>query len=115
MARESEKFAAAGIPAGRHPDRESTMTASLRTYRVKILSPSGDVVEEHEVRASTPEDAARRAVNEELVRGEKGSDRLLRAKVYWSLSGTPTTMVRLYAKRSASALPGNSGRHDASD
>ena len=46
--------------------------------------------------ASSPEDAARKALGVEVVRS--GSKRDLIAKVYWQPLGQPLTMVRLYTK-----------------
>jgi hypothetical protein len=46
--------------------------------------------------ASSPEDAARKAIGEVLVRSGRRSD--LRARVYYQYPEQPLSMVRLYAK-----------------
>jgi len=46
--------------------------------------------------ASTPEDAAFRAIGEQLVRSGRQSD--LRVRVYYQHANQPLSMVRLYAK-----------------
>ena len=46
------------------------------------------------VSAANPEEAARKALGEELVRS--GAKRALRAKVYYQRPGEPRNMVRLY-------------------
>lgn len=46
--------------------------------------------------AASPEDAARKATGEMLVRSGRGSD--LRVRVYFQHPGQVMSMVRLYAK-----------------
>jgi hypothetical protein len=67
------------------------------TYRIvdcrsTIINPGEIVIS----RASSPEDAAFKALGETLVRSGRRSD--LRARVYFQRSNQPLTMVRLYAK-----------------
>jgi hypothetical protein len=57
------------------------------------------------VLASTPEHAARLVMGEDLVRGGRQSG-AVRARVYSGVTGS-LTMVRLYARSGASALPGD--------
>ena len=49
-----------------------------------------------DLRARSPEEAAREALGIELVRS--GAKRDIAAKVYWQPVGQPLTMVRLYSK-----------------
>jgi len=60
--------------------------------RSQTIDPSEIVIEQ----ASTPEDAAFRAIGEQLVRSGRQSD--LRVRVYYQHANQPLSMVRLYAK-----------------
>lgn len=71
----------------------------MKLYRVQKVTPTGDLIEEAEVRAGSAEEAAAQLVPGKLYRGEKGKHAVLRAKVYApSFSGT-TTLVRLYERQ----------------
>jgi len=52
--------------------------------------------EQHVPAARSPEEAARLALGEALVRSGRKDD--LRARVYFQPEGQPTTMVRLYRR-----------------
>jgi hypothetical protein len=65
------------------------------SYRVQIIDTDGAVVEEQQVVAKNPDEAAEAAVGEPVVRGAKGIRKVLRAKVYFVSGGQPT-MVRYY-------------------
>lgn len=66
----------------------------LNSYRVIDLIAPGQP--EFEVKANSPELAARDALGEEVVRS--GAKRDLRAKVYFQHPEQPVSMVRLYSK-----------------
>ena len=60
--------------------------------RSQIIEPEDIVIDQ----ASTPEDAAFKAIGEQLVRSGRRSD--LRVRVYFQHANQPLSMVRLYAK-----------------
>lgn len=65
-----------------------------KNFRVVDLRPQGkEVVIEG---ASSPDDAARKALGIDVVRS--GAKKDLVAKVYWQPMEQPLTMVRMYAK-----------------
>ena len=65
-----------------------------KNFRVVDLRPQGKEVTVEG--ASSPEDAARKALGIDVVRS--GAKKDLVAKVYWQPMEQPLTMVRLYAK-----------------
>lgn len=60
--------------------------------RSQTVEPKDIIIDQ----ASTPEDAAFKAIGEQLVRSGRRSD--LRVRVYFQHAGQPLSMVRLYAK-----------------
>lgn len=67
-----------------------------KSFRVMDLRQAGPEAIDAVIDGASPEDAARKVLGIEVVRG--GSRRDLVAKVYWQPVGQPLTMVRLYAK-----------------
>jgi hypothetical protein len=65
------------------------------SYRVQLIDPDGTVVEERDVLAGSPDEAALSVVGGRVVRGAKGFRKVLRAKVYFTKGGQPT-LVRYY-------------------
>jgi hypothetical protein len=65
----------------------------MKKYSVQVIS--NDTIEDRQVMAGTPEEAAQLAAGEPVTRGAKGPRRVLRAKVYW-LNGSTRTMARFY-------------------
>lgn len=65
-----------------------------KNFRVVDLRPQGKEVTVEG--ASSPEDAARKALGIDVVRS--GAKKDLVAKVYWQPMEQPLTMVRMYAK-----------------
>ena len=69
----------------------------MTSYRIVDCRKGVAGVEELVVHsAASPEDAARQAMGESLVRSGRRSD--LRARVYFQYPGQALSMVRLYAK-----------------
>lgn len=70
----------------------------MMTTEYRIIDLQAEVIdpEPKTVKAVTPEGAAKIALGVELVRS--GSQRDLRARVYYQHPGQPTNMVRLYTK-----------------
>lgn len=69
----------------------------MTSYRV--VDCRSNVVDPQEVlidSAASPEDAARKAIGELLVRSGRRTE--LRVRVYFQHPGQPISMVRLYAK-----------------
>ena len=65
----------------------------------RIIDCRSQIIEPEEIvvaQASTPEDAAFKAIGEQLVRSGRRSD--LRVRVYYQHPNQPMSMVRLYAK-----------------
>ena len=69
-----------------------TMIYRVIDLRTGVDGPHQIIVEGE----NTPERAAKKALDLDLVRS--GSKRDLTARVYWQVSGQPTNMVRLYTK-----------------
>jgi hypothetical protein len=71
------------------------------TYRV--VDVRDDIIDPKEIiitGARSPEDAARQALDVDLVRSGQRKD--LAARVYWQSLGQPMNMVRLYRRVAAS-------------
>lgn len=66
----------------------------MKRYRVQKVTPAGELIEESEVEAPSPEEAASALCPGELYHGTRGDRATLRAKVY-SLDGE-NTLIRLY-------------------
>ena len=66
----------------------------MKLFRVQKVTPDGNLIEESEVRAPSPEDAASMLVPGKLYRGQRGVHATLRAKVY-TVDGV-NTLIRLY-------------------
>jgi hypothetical protein len=66
----------------------------MKLYRVQKVTPAGELIEESEVEATSPEEAASALVPSKLYRGTRGVRATLRAKVY-SLDGA-NSLIRLY-------------------
>ncbi|WP_157959823.1 hypothetical protein [Devosia submarina] len=75
------------------------ITSRIVDCQSRIINPSKIVIS----RASSPEDAAFKALGETLVRSGRRSD--LRARVYLQRSNQPLTMVRLYANTNDPSRP----------
>ncbi|HEY0033328.1 MAG TPA: hypothetical protein VGB81_08690 [Devosia sp.] len=78
----------------------------MTNYRVvdcrsAIIDPNEIIISQ----ASSPEDAAFKAMGETLVRSGRRSD--LRARVYFQHPNQPMSMVRLYSKAVDRASPAN--------
>ena len=73
----------------------------MRRFRVELIGDGGDVVEEREVRAATPEEAATDLTGEPLCRYTRGPRKTLRIKVYYEQLGA-MTLLRFYSKQPAS-------------
>ena len=67
--------------------------------RTTIIDPNEIIISQ----ASSPEEAAQKAIGETLVRSGRRSD--LRARVYFQHPNQPISMVRLYAKAIDRASP----------
>lgn len=72
---------------------ERTMPLEYRV--IDLSSPTIDPAE-HVVESTSPERAVMEALGIEVVRS--GSERDLRARVYFQFPGQPVSMVRLYSK-----------------
>lgn len=70
------------------------MSAKFRV--IDVRSGLENALELHVAKAKSPEEAARLAIGERLVRSGRQTD--LRARVYFEQDGQPTTMVRLYRR-----------------
>ena len=66
------------------------------SYRVRDLRPDAPVAEHVVENVSSPEAAARKALELDLVRS--GAKKDLVAQVYWQIAPEATNMVRLYAR-----------------
>ena len=71
---------------------------TMKAYRVQRVTPEGEVVEEHEVRATSADGAAAAVVPGKLYRGNRGYRAILRAKVYALDSDGGVTLVRFYER-----------------
>jgi hypothetical protein len=69
------------------------MATNYRVVDLKAGASRSEILVE---KAHSPEDAARQATGEVLVRSGRPVD--LRVRVYFQKGGQPTTMVRLYRK-----------------
>jgi hypothetical protein len=69
-----------------------TITYRVVDVRSDIIDPQETII----TGARTPEDAARQALDLDVVRSGQRKD--LVARVYWQPSGQPMNMVRLYRR-----------------
>jgi hypothetical protein len=70
----------------------------MKLYRVQKVTPEGELEQEVEVRAATPEEAASTLVTGKLYRGQRGDYAVLRAKVYAPGPLGVQTLIRLYER-----------------